>query len=330
MKRFLRQTCPGWSRHVAMLVACLVLAACGTPSPQMTVDGTEFPVGSGYKVGQPYEVNGRWYYPAEDFTYDNTGIASWYGPNFHGKPTANGERYDMDAMTAAHKTLPLPSLVRVTNLENGRSIVVRLNDRGPFVDDRIIDMSRAGARALGFLEKGLARVRVENLTEASIALKNRALGASDVPMPAIAAAPRPPVAAEALPPVAEVAVEPTPQAPTREGASAQTQTAEIVSTDLPSPVPATQTRPIAPLIPPSSGQYFLQAGAFADLNNALRVEAQLAALGNAFVEEMQSNGRTLYRVRLGPWLTAAEADPVLSQVHGIGYPEARLIRPPQS
>ena len=313
--------------RIGAVIAIMGLAACGTSGPKVTVDGTEFPVGSGYKVGTPYEVNGQWYYPGEDFTYDKTGIASWYGPAFHGKPTANGERYDMDAMTAAHKTLPLPSLVRVTNLENGRAIIVRVNDRGPFVDDRIIDMSRAGAKALGFLNKGLARVRVENLTEASLALKNRALGASDVPMPAIAAAPRPTVAAEALPPVTEAPLE----TPAREGTSQTVGTTEMASLPEAQPAPAIQTKPVAPIgVTPSSGQIFLQAGAFSDLNNALRVEAQLAQLGNVFVEEIQSAGRTLYRVRMGPWMTPQDAAPILSEVHGIGYPEARIIVPPSA
>src|SRR5262249_11056740 len=108
------------------------------------------------------------------FDYDRVGTASWYGANFHGRRTANGETYDMNAMTAAHTTLPMPTIVRVTNLDNGRSVIVRINDRGPFVDDRIIDLSRAGARELGFADNGLARVRVTVLREASLRLKQAA------------------------------------------------------------------------------------------------------------------------------------------------------------
>jgi len=114
-----------------------------------------------YKVGQPYQIKGIWYYPAEDPYYDETGIASWYGNPFHGRQTANGEIYDMNDLTAAHKTLPMPVFVRVTNLENGRSLVLRVNDRGPFVEGRIIDVSRRAAQLLGFQEKGVVRVRVQ-------------------------------------------------------------------------------------------------------------------------------------------------------------------------
>ena len=113
-----------------------------------------------YKVGNPYQIDGIWYYPRENPDYDETGIASWYGADFHGKPTANGETYDMDALTAAHKTLPMPSTVRVTNLENGRALVLRVNDRGPFVHGRIIDVSRHASKLLGFHTQGTAKVRV--------------------------------------------------------------------------------------------------------------------------------------------------------------------------
>ncbi len=103
-----------------------------------------------YKVGQPYQIDGTWYYPAEDWTYDETGIASWYGEQFHGKYTANGEIFDLNALTAAHRTLPMPSVVQVTNLDNGRSIELRVNDRGPYARGRIIDLSRRAAQLLGF------------------------------------------------------------------------------------------------------------------------------------------------------------------------------------
>ncbi|MEM8919812.1 MAG: septal ring lytic transglycosylase RlpA family protein [Pseudomonadota bacterium] len=113
------------------------------------------------KIGAPYQVAGKWYVPTPEPNYDEVGIASWYGPKFHGRPTANGETFDMNAMTAAHPTLPIPSLVRVTNLENGRTVVLRLNDRGPFVDDRMIDLSRKASQVLGFEAAGTAKVRVQ-------------------------------------------------------------------------------------------------------------------------------------------------------------------------
>ena len=105
--------------------------------------------GGSYKVGKPYKISGQWYYPKEDYSYSEVGIASWYGKDFHAKKTANGENYDMNTLTAAHRTLPLPSIVRVTNLENGRSLVLRVNDRGPYAKNRIIDISKRGAQLLG-------------------------------------------------------------------------------------------------------------------------------------------------------------------------------------
>lgn len=123
--------------------------------------GQHIPKGGGaYKLGTPYRISGRWYIPQEDPAYDRIGVASWYGEDFHGRKTANGEIYDMGALTAAHPTLPLPSYAYVTNLENGRTVLVRINDRGPYAKDRIVDLSRHAARVLGFEGQGLAHVRV--------------------------------------------------------------------------------------------------------------------------------------------------------------------------
>ncbi len=121
-----------------------------------------------YKVGTPYQIAGVWYYPREEPDYDQTGIASWYGANFHGRLTANGEIFDRSVISAAHPTLPMPVNVRVTNLDNGRSIVVRINDRGPFVRGRIIDLSEQAADLLGFKLQGLARVRVSFISRADL------------------------------------------------------------------------------------------------------------------------------------------------------------------
>jgi rare lipoprotein A len=176
-----RSTAPA----LAALALALTVGACGSSRGIPGPTGTPY---RAYMIGQPYEINGRTYYPREDFDYDRSGTASWYGSDFHGRRTANGETYDMNALTAAHPTLPMPTIVRVTNLDNGRSVVVRINDRGPFAEDRIIDMSRAGARELGFEGAGLARVRVTVLREASLQLKRAAglaeteQGAPAVPM----------------------------------------------------------------------------------------------------------------------------------------------------
>lgn len=155
-----------------MAAALLSLSACSEVElashmfKKATWSGTQETAGT-YKVGNPYTVSGVRYYPREDFRLVETGIASWYGPNFHGKRTANGETYNQNDLTAAHRTLQMPSLVRVTNLENGRSVVVRINDRGPFKRGRVIDVSRKAAELLGFIGNGTARVRLEVLEKES-------------------------------------------------------------------------------------------------------------------------------------------------------------------
>ena len=127
-----------------------------------------------YKIGKKYSVGGKYYYPKKDLYYNKTGIASWYGPKFHGKLTANGEIYNQYALTAAHKTLPLPSAVKVTNLKNNKSIVLRINDRGPFVNDRIIDLSSKAADILDLKREGTGLVRVQILREKSLYLEKLA------------------------------------------------------------------------------------------------------------------------------------------------------------
>ena len=118
-----------------------------------------------YKVGKPYTVLGQTYYPREQPNYKEVGMASWYGSDFHNKKTANGETYNMNDYTAAHRTLPLPSMVKITNLENGKSVKVRVNDRGPFAKGRIIDVSKKVAKKLDFHHQGTTRVKVEFLAE---------------------------------------------------------------------------------------------------------------------------------------------------------------------
>jgi len=149
------------SRPLFAVSLALVVAACaGKPNPASVKAP---PTAAGVKIGRPYEVFGKTYVPRDDLRYDERGIASWYGPTFHAKPTATGETYNQDDLTAAHKTLPMPSWVEVSNLDNGRQLTVRINDRGPFVDGRIIDLSRRSAQLLGVDGPGLARVRVRRV-----------------------------------------------------------------------------------------------------------------------------------------------------------------------
>ena len=152
-------------QSLLLIFLSVLLVACGSSRARMPADN-QLPTGSNGgvgKIGNPYKISGKWYYPKEEKSYDAVGIASWYGKEFHGKPTANGETYNMNALTAAHKTLPLPTNVKVTNLQNGRSIIVRVNDRGPFVGDRVIDLSRRAAQILGFTSQGTTKVRIQAL-----------------------------------------------------------------------------------------------------------------------------------------------------------------------
>lgn len=193
---------------LVMAMTALLLAACvaapGKPgTPKQFVPGD-------YKVGKAYQVEGQWYYPKVDIGYNERGLASWYGPNFHGKKTANGEIFDMTLVSAAHKTLPLPSVVRVTNLENGRSLIIRINDRGPFVRGRIIDLSKRAAELLGVTAHGTAMVQVRLLPEES---RQAALAAGASAKDLLAfgpvapeASPSIPVSVETLAPAAGVTV----------------------------------------------------------------------------------------------------------------------------
>ncbi|MBT6428811.1 MAG: septal ring lytic transglycosylase RlpA family protein, partial [Rhodospirillaceae bacterium] len=137
-----------------------------------------------YKIGKPYKIAGIYYYPTVDYNYAETGVASWYGPKFHGLKTANGATFDMNEVTAAHRTLPLPSMVRVTNLRNGRSLKILVNDRGPFSRGRIIDLSRRSAQLLGVIRAGTAPVRVEIIADESRQLAAIARGKSVKPVSA--------------------------------------------------------------------------------------------------------------------------------------------------
>ena len=182
----IRQTYPlvRAARGAAAVAACLVLANCASSgkfasrvdpkygvssSPRVVAMGEPVPKGGGtYRVGKPYTVAGRVYVPEEDTSYREEGMASWYGDDFHGRLTANGEIFDMASLTAAHPTLPMPSYARVTNLSNGKSLIVRVNDRGPYHGNRLIDVSNRAAELLEFKGNGVARVRVEYVARAPL------------------------------------------------------------------------------------------------------------------------------------------------------------------
>ena len=275
-----------------------LLAACASDhgnAPSAAKGGT-------YKVGEPYQIKGIWYYPREDFSYDETGIASWYGADFHGQRTANGEIYNKNELTAAHKTLPLPSLARVTNLENGRSIVVRVNDRGPFSGARIMDVSQRTAQLLGFEQPGTAKVRVQVLADESKAIADamRHYGGAG---PAVAAAPLGTVTAQNLEPPQQL----TPVQAHQMMASVK-------------PVPE-----VHQVVVTGGTQIYIQAGAFTKLDNATRLKQQLDSVGKASVVDATVKGVRFYRVRLGPVADVAKADSLLQKVAHAGASNARIV-----
>lgn len=246
-------------------------------------DATPTPHNGPYKAN-PYTVLGKTYYPLGDSrNYRATGTASWYGTKFHGQPTANGEKYDLYGMSAAHKTLPLPSYVRVTNLENGKSVVLRVNDRGPFYSDRIIDLSFAAAKKLGYAEVGTARVKVEGIDP------EQWWAERGQPVPSVLAQPRKaagPVTASLAQPVEQYAPPPEQHA----GAAVPVQVENDQGAGAGSGV-------------------FLQVGAFANPDAAQLLRDKLSSMTAApvFVSSVVHQQQVLHRVRLGPIESADEA-----------------------
>jgi rare lipoprotein A len=253
----------------------------------------------------PYTVLGKTYFPLnQSSTYQATGTASWYGTKFHGQNTANGEVYDLYGMSAAHKTLPLPSYVRVTNLDNNRSVILRVNDRGPFYSDRIIDLSYAAAKKLGYAEIGTARVRVEGIDP------QQWWAARGKSAPLMVDAPQ--VVAKAQTPF-----------------SPSTGTVEQWT-----PPPAQHAPAVLPAVAdakkngsvPVSGLY-LQVGAFANPDAAELLRSKLSSMvtAPAFTSPTVRNQQTLYRVRVGPITSQGEAEQMQQNVRLANLGSPKLV-----
>lgn len=265
----------------------------------------------------PYSVNGRFYYVMEDPAhYRARGKASWYGNKFHGRKTSSGETFDMYAMTAAHRNLPLPTYLEVTNLDNGKVAIVKVNDRGPFVDDRLIDLSYATAVKLGMMEKGSAPVEVRAVTGSDVKQARKQMERDAAQARQLAGGAKTPTAAEDMAPVLEVASvdgaaeevaddmvktaeEVADAATTVVTAQAETAQAAIVAT----PVAATVAPVAAVENTVSDKPLALQLGAFSKLEGATaymdKAQALVPAIP-AFVTEGLSNDRPIFRVRVGP------------------------------
>lgn len=252
----------------------------------------------------PYTVMGKTYFPISDGRrYSAVGTASWYGTKFHGQPTANGEKYDLYGMSAAHKTLPLPTYVKVTNLDNGKSVTLRVNDRGPFYSDRVIDLSFAAAKKLGYAETGTARVKVEGIDPQEWWARQ------GKPVPMVMAQPQTVATAKPAQTLAQPIEQYTP--PPRQHAAAVVPV-ELESSD--------------------RGQLasglFLQVGAFANPDAAELLKDKLSGVVSApvFVSSVVHNQQTLHRVRLGPIKTADEATQLEQSVRLANLGQPRRVQ----
>ncbi|WP_120994174.1 septal ring lytic transglycosylase RlpA family protein [Stutzerimonas urumqiensis] len=252
----------------------------------------------------PYTVLGKTYYPINDATrYSEIGTASWYGTKFHGQATANGEEYDLYGMSAAHKTLPLPSYVKVTNLENGKAVVLRVNDRGPFYSDRVIDLSFAAAKKLGYAERGTARVKVEGI-DPERWWANRGQSA-----PMVLAQPKKAVATATPASSGQVIEQYTPPPQQHAGAVVPVQIADAKA-------------------PPAGDGLFLQIGAFANPDAAQLLKDKLSGMVSTpvFVSSVVRDQQILHRVRLGPIASHDEASRIEESLRLADLGRPRLVR----
>jgi rare lipoprotein A len=315
-----------------VVLLAVSLAACGSSGSKGVAQR------GSYKIGASYKIDGVTYTPQEEFNHVETGVASWYGPGFHGKSTANGENYDQSERTAAHRTLQMPSIVRVTNLDNGRSTVVRVNDRGPFARSRIIDLSRSAAEELDIVRNGTARVRIDQLQAESLAVKDVAIngGGPSEQMTAVAQvssgryAPQP-----APPPVQAVASAPPPPPPPQPAPQPVTQPAwsspprsapaevvPVVATAASGPTVASLVNGSTPH--PAAG-FYVQTGAFSTPENAERQRDAVSGYGMSEISQGAAGGRDFYRVRLGPYTTPDAAGIVADRLKRSGYGDARVV-----
>ncbi len=314
--------------------AVLVLAhlgACGSASGSRSSAGGVTQRGA-YKVGTPYKIDGVLYTPKEEFNRVESGVASWYGPGFHGKSTANGERYDQSDRTAAHRTLQMPSVVRVTNTANGLSTVVRINDRGPYASNRVIDLSRTAAQELDMIRNGTARVRIEQLQAESLAVKDVAISGGGPAeqhdaLAQLASGRRAP----SQPQQVMASAQPTAPAPAQvqAGWPSSSRSSAIVLPPPESP-PAHSGPTVASLASAaptsaSASGFYVQTGSFSTAANAERQRGAVRSYGFSEISQASAGGRDVYRVRLGPYTTSDAAGIIADRLKRSGYGDARVV-----
>lgn len=283
-----------------LFVLSAVLPACAQLQfgAELAKQGKRTAAGGVWKVGKPYKIAGEWYYPRENTKYDNIGTASWYGPKFQGRRTANGEIFDINLLTAAHPTLPMPVMVQVTNLENGRSMKLRVNDRGPFKKNREIDLSRRAAEILGFKDKGTARVRVKYLHRAPLYNQRGQLISGNE---------------------SDSFVFDKPYTPTRDRYVSAAPIAEVETKSLDG-----QNLPSKQSILPKQ-KYYVQLGVFSQKDSAEALRQKLSQIGQVEVSELTSGDRQLYRVRVGPVNSRVDANILVDDVLDNGHQDAFIL-----
>lgn len=286
--------------RAALAGALTLLAACSTsklPDAPNTI-GSPIKANPHYKIGAPYEIDGRRYTPKADPQHEEIGVASWYGDAFHGKLTANGEIFDKRRISAAHRTLPMPTIVEVENLENGRVIRVRVNDRGPFARDRVIDLSHAAADQLGFTAQGTARVRVRYLAEANLA---------------------------ELAPLPRDAQQAFAGAGRREAVGAAP--ASAAGDPLVALIASAAGAPAAPAAAPvSTGDLWVEVAAVDDVSEISAMRLFVPGEGPIELHSTSRGGRPVQSLRLGPFISEALANASLARARGAGFGAARIIR----
>ncbi len=280
------------------ILSTMLLAGCSSNGPLIHSWGeyddanTENAI---YRVEEPYEIKGVWYTPAEQEEYTERGLASWYMPAGDSALTANGEIYDVNIPSASHKTLPLPSIVKITNLENNKSIIARVNDRGPMVNNRLIDVSQSAARELGMPVSGTVLVQVDLMPEESASLKKQLIESGRIYQQGI--------------PVGKTAQEADLfmlEPPLYDGTDKMKEFNDRV-------------------VPAAINGSRIQLGSFGNHQNALNLQRKLSRYP-VQVEQVQRNGRTLSLVKVGPYGDKAEAKQVLQQLKQQGYKDAYITK----
>lgn len=311
-------------------LAMLGLAACSETqyaahlAKQVTLPSDTPKAVGRFKVGSSYKIQGKRYYPKETYENVETGIASWYGPGFHGKMTANGEIFDKNELTAAHRTLQMPSIVRVTNLNNGRSLILRVNDRGPFSKNRILDVSERAAELLDFKGQGTTKVKVEVLKKESLEVAMAAKRGEDTRGYEVAynqnRLPEPIRIAQAQPPKAP---QPAVQQQIANVAPQPSYKPSLISSaQATQPFPAASATFGAPKLTP---KLYIQAGSFSMEQNAMELARKLERHGPSNVTLARVNDTPYYRVRLGPFASATDADAALNALRSGPVPDAKII-----